>query len=130
MDVDRVEILRGPQGTLAGKNSIGGAIKLFSVKPQGNGDGSFRLTYGSYDRVEARGMADFAIADNVFLRASGVAQSRDGHVPLVDYSLTHPNSTVPSNNARGRGNLDYEALGGESLVAGRAALRWLPTERI
>ena len=130
VDVDRVEILRGPQGTLAGKNSIGGAIKLFSVKPQGDGSGSVRVTYGSFDRVEARGMADFALTDTLFARVSGIANSRDGHVPLVDYALSHPNSNVPAINARGRGNLDYETLGGESIVAGRAALRWLATDRL
>jgi iron complex outermembrane receptor protein len=39
LDLDRVEILRGPQGTLAGKNSIGGAVKLYSAKPTGSGTG-------------------------------------------------------------------------------------------
>ena len=130
IDLDRVEILRGPQGTLAGKNSIGGAIKLFSAKPEGSGEGSLRAEYGSYDMISLRGMADFAITDNVFARVSGTAQSRDGHVALVDYSLTHPNDTVPSTNARGRGNFDYETMGGESLVATRLALRFLPTDRL
>ncbi len=51
LDLDRVEILRGPQGTLAGMNSIGGSIKLFSKKPNGQGGGSVQVTYGAYNRI-------------------------------------------------------------------------------
>ncbi len=53
IDLDRVEILRGPQGTLAGKNSIGGAIKLFSAKPKGDDSGSLRVSYGSFNELNA-----------------------------------------------------------------------------
>ena len=130
IDLDRVEILRGPQGTLAGKNSIGGAIKLFSARPEGNGTGSLRAAYGSYDLIELRGMADFAVTDKLFARLSGVGKSRDGNVPLVNYALTHPDSNVPANLARGRDNYDYESLGGTSIAAGRLALRWMPTDRL
>jgi iron complex outermembrane recepter protein len=80
MDLDRIEVLRGPQGTLAGKNSIGGAIKLFSQKPDGSGTGSFQATYGSYNRVDIRGVADFKLSENVSARLSGVGKSRDGYV--------------------------------------------------
>jgi iron complex outermembrane receptor protein len=124
IDLDRIEVLRGPQGTLAGKNSIGGAIKLFSAKPRGDNSGSLKVEYGAYDLVQVRGMADFAISENVAMRISGMSRSRDGYVAMLDYGVTHPNSNVPANNARGRGNADYETMGGESLVAGRAALRW------
>src|SRR5690606_4034022 len=55
MDLERIEILRGPQGTLAGKNSIGGAIKLFSVKPDGSGKGSLSVGYGAYNKLDVRG---------------------------------------------------------------------------
>jgi len=130
IDLDRVEILRGPQGTLAGKNSIGGAIKLFSARPEGSGEGSLRAAYGSYNLIELRGMADFAITENLFARVSGVGKSRDGHIALLDYALTHPGSTIPANNARGRGNLDYETLGGTSLAATRLALRWVANDRL
>ncbi|WP_241763660.1 TonB-dependent receptor plug domain-containing protein [Sphingobium xenophagum] len=57
-DLERVEVLRGPQGTLAGKNSVGGAVKLFSKKPDATAGGFIEATYGSYDRLELRGSAN------------------------------------------------------------------------
>jgi iron complex outermembrane receptor protein len=130
MDLDRIEILRGPQGTLAGKNSIGGAIKLFSQRPRGDNSGTFRLQYGSYDLISMRGMADIGVTDNLAMRISGMSRSRDGYVAMLDYGTTHPNSNVRANNARGRGNSDYTMMGGESLVAGRLALRWEANDMI
>jgi iron complex outermembrane receptor protein len=129
MDLDRVEILRGPQGTLAGKNSIGGAIKLFSQKPRGDGSGSLQATYGSFNRTEVRGMADFAITDNLSARFSGLGKARDGYLDLLDYGVAHPNDNVRANDARG----PYPVVGtqgGQSIVAGRLALRWEPTSNI
>jgi iron complex outermembrane receptor protein len=129
MDLDRIEILRGPQGTLAGKNSIGGAIKLFSQKPKGDGSGSLQVTYGSYNRVEVRGMADFRINDQLSARITGVGKARDGYVDLLDYGVSHPDDVVPSNNARGA----YPVVGtqgGQSMAAGRIALRWVPVDTI
>ena len=130
IDLDRIEVLRGPQGTLAGKNSIGGAIKLFSAKPQGDDSGSLRVEYGSYDLVQIRGMADFALTDNLYARISGMSRSRDGYVDMLNYGPLHPNDTVPSNLARGIGNEDYETMGGENITAARLALRWMPTDRL
>ncbi len=127
IDLDRVEILRGPQGTLAGKNAIGGAIKLFSAKPQGDGSGMLRVEYGSYNEMSARGMMDFAITDNLAMRVSGMGRGRDGYVAMLDYGQTHPNSNVRQTNTRGSGNSDYATMGGQSVIAGRVALRWQPT---
>ncbi len=129
MDLDRVEILRGPQGTLAGKNSIGGAIKLFSAKPKGDGSGSLQATYGSFNRVDIRGMADLKVTDNLFARVSGVAKSHDGYVDLLDYGVTHPGSNVPSSNARGALGV-VGTQGGQSYVAAKLALRWVPTDTV
>ncbi len=129
MDLERIEILRGPQGTLAGKNSIGGAIKLFSAKPDGSGKAYVSATYGSYNRIDVRAMADFKISDTLSARISGVGKSRDGYVTLLDYGVSHPTSNVPANNARG-GNVIVGKQGGQSYVAARLALRWDPTEKI
>jgi iron complex outermembrane recepter protein len=129
MDLDRVEVLRGPQGTLAGRNSIGGAIKLFSVKPKGDSSGSVQATYGSLNRVDVRGVADFAIVpDKLAARISGSAKSRRGHVVRLDYARTHPGFDIPT-NAIG-GDKELGRLGGQSYVAGRIALRWTPSDQV
>jgi iron complex outermembrane recepter protein len=129
MDLDRVEVLRGPQGTLAGRNSIGGAIKLFSVKPKGDGSGSMQATYGSYGRVDVRGVADFSIVpDKLSARVSGAAKSRNGYVKRLDYALTHPGFDIPTQSIGG--NKVLGTLGGQSYVAGRLALRWTPNDAV
>ncbi len=127
MDLDRVEVLRGPQGTLAGRNAIGGAIKLFSTKPKGNGKGSLQVTYGSYNRVEVRGFADLALASNLAMRISGVSKNRDGYVKRLDYAATHPGSGVPT---MGGPTPLLGTLGGQSYAAGKLSLNWEPTDTI
>ena len=128
MDLDRVEVLRGPQGTLSGRNAIGGAIKLFSTKPQGSGRGSIQATYGSYNRLDFRGFMDLALADNLFVRVSAVSKNRDGYVKRLDYGATHPGSGVPS-NVTGT-NPVLGTLGGQSYAAGKVSLRWKASDRV
>lgn len=128
MDLDRVEVLRGPQGTLSGRNAIGGAIKLFSTKPQGDGHGSVQATYGSFNRIDVRGTADFKITDTLFARVSGVTKNRDGYIKRLDYKLTHPSVDIPT-NAQGSDPL-LGTLGGTSYAAARLSLRWQPTATI
>lgn len=129
VDLERVEILRGPQGTLAGQNSIGGAIKLYAKKPRGDGSGYVEATYGSYDRMELRAAADFALASNLFARLSGAAARRDGYITRYDYACTHPGTPIPT-SAKQPGECKLGTEGGKDYLAGRLALRWEPTDRI
>lgn len=130
IDLDRVEILRGPQGTLAGQNSIGGAIKLYSKKPDGNGGGYVQATYGSYNRVELRGAANFTLVqEQLFARISGTAVHKDGYITRYDYACTHPGTTVPSSIAGGT-NCKLGTEGGKDYVAGRLALRYKPSSSV
>src|SRR3954464_8076835 len=93
LDLDRVEVLRGPQGTLAGQNSIGGAIKLYSKKPSGSDTGSVQATYGSFNRTDIRASADATLMKDVlFGRIAGVSHHVDGYVTRYDYGCSHPGS--------------------------------------
>ena len=128
LDLDRVEILRGPQGTLAGKNSIGGAIKLFSQQPTGEGGAYLQATYGSLNRIDARGAGDFKLADNFFARVSFASKHHDGYVTRVDYACTHPGSNLPTHSVGDGCVLGKD--GSQAFDAARLALRWTPTENL
>ena len=127
LDLDRVEIARGPQGVLGGRNSEGGSVKLYSRKPQGDGTGSVRATYGSRNLIDARAVGDFALVDgSVFARMSAVAKRQDGYVTLIDYGCKFPNSGVPSNSPQSDCIAGHE--GGKNYIAARGALRFVASE--
>lgn len=129
LDLNRVEILRGPQGTLAGRNSIGGFIKLYSQEPNEESEGRFSVTAGSYNRLDINGMANFAITDNLFARVSGVSKTEDGYVDRLDYACASGDQNFPSFLQGGDLNgCKLGTEGGRSLTSLRAALRWLPTD--
>jgi len=130
LDLDRVEVLRGPQGTLAGKNSIGGAIKLYSRKPDGSGRGFLEAQAGSYDLAGVRGAADFSLVPGkVFVRLSGLGRHREGYVRRVDFKCTHPASALPSFALNG-GSCELGREGGSDDVGLRGQLRALPTDNL
>ncbi len=130
LDLDRVEVLRGPQGTLAGQNSIGGAIKLFSKKPDGNGGGYVQATYGQFHRTDLRAGGDFTLIEGkAFARISGVSHHQNGYVTRYDYRCTHPGATqVPSYVGERECVLGTE--GGKAYDAARLSLRLTPTDKL
>ncbi|MDB5682745.1 MAG: hypothetical protein JWM75_443 [Sphingomonas bacterium] len=137
LDLDRIEVLRGPQGTLAGRNSIGGAIKLYSKLPTGSNTGMVQAAYGSRNRLDLRASADFNLAEGLDARVSGVAKKQRGYVKNLDFGCVNaPGSAInpavggiapilpPSGNCRlGRySTVDYQAVRGQ--------LRYRPSETV
>jgi iron complex outermembrane receptor protein len=131
LDLDRVEISRGPQGTLAGRNSIGGAIKLYSVQPGPDEGGRLQATFGDYDRVDIRGSAGFTIVeDKLYARIAGASRSRDGYVKRLDYGCVHPESGIPTYNTGHVESCELGTEGGISYTAARGQLRWLASDAV
>ncbi len=130
VDLDRVEVLRGPQGTLSGQNSIGGSIKIYSKKPDGQGGGFVQATYGRFNRVELRGAADLTLVpDQLFARITATGVSKNGYVTRYDYACTHPGTTVPTFQGGGAG-CKLGTQGGKSYAAVRGQLRFVPSDRV
>jgi iron complex outermembrane recepter protein len=143
-DLERVEVLRGPQGTLFGKNSIGGAIRMISTKPKGDGAAYIEGTYGAFNRKDFRGMFDISLVpDQLFLRVSAMSQEREGYVRRLDYACANPdlgasqgyvvNTAAPEllqSQALGSGNCEIGKEGGKNLQGARAALRWIQSDTL
>ena len=129
LDLDRVEILRGPQGVLGGRNSEGGAVKLYSQKPNQTDGGSIEAAWGSRDLIEFRGVGNIAlIKDTLFLRVSAVDKKQNGYVTRYDYGCLYPNSGIP--NSSQQSDCVSGKQGGKDYSAGRAALRWLANDNL
>jgi len=82
-DLERVEILRGPQGTLYGRNALAGAVNLVTKKPSGEAGGMAELTYGSFDEVRLRGVIDLPQMGAFSAKVSGQYRTRDGLIALT-----------------------------------------------
>lgn len=127
LDVERVEVLRGPQGTLTGRNSEGGAIKFISRKPTGEG-GYVSATYGSRNRINLRASADFKLAENLFARLSGTFADQGGYVQVKDYGCVFPASGVPT--VAGGTNCNLYKQGDVGYKALKAIVRFAPSDAL
>lgn len=77
-EIDRVEVQRGPQGTLGGRNSSAGLISIYSKKPEFTFGGSGELTYGNYDFMRAASSITGPLSEQIAFRVDGVYVKRDG----------------------------------------------------
>ncbi|CAN5315981.1 TonB-dependent receptor [soil metagenome] len=108
-DVSRIEVLRGPQGTLFGKNTIGGAVVISTAKPGSEFGGKIEGTIGSLDRRDLKGNVDIPLSDKVALRLSAARLTRDGY---------------------GKRLTTGDDLGDRNATAARAQLRWQASDNV
>jgi iron complex outermembrane receptor protein len=130
-DIDRVEILRGPQGTLFGMNSEGGAVRIFTTQPKGDDSGYLSVGYGNYNRTEVKGAFDFAIIpDTLTMRISGGMNTVDGYVTRYDFVCEHPTESGNLPRLSNAANCKIGNEGGDTAETLRANIRWTPTENL
>lgn len=103
LDIERVEVLRGPQGTLYGRNVPGGAINIISKRPTEELEGFVELTGGEYDLWGAKAAISGPLSDNVLGRLAISTRQRDGHTENI---ITGNDLRDVDNNSF-RGRLDY-----------------------
>jgi iron complex outermembrane receptor protein len=109
LDLDRIEVLRGPQGTLYGKNTIGGAIKFVTRRPDDTLRASGSIAGGSYDQLEAKGTLSGPISQGFDIGVSVLGSRRDGFV---------------------EDSADDRDYNNKKTFAGRAAVALNPTSKV
>ena len=94
LDIERIEVLRGPQGTLFGRNSTGGAIRVFTRRPGPEREGYIKLTAGDYGRADLSAMLNVPLGESVYLRVQGGSLSQDGYVTRGSQELGGSEDTI------------------------------------
>ena len=129
-DVESIEVLRGPQGTLFGKNSEGGAVAIRSVDPTGGGTGYVQAGVGSFGERKLRGAFDLSlIPGKLFVRVAAGSERTDGYVTRYDYNCLNPGNgnKLPASI---HSTCEIGKEGGINDTYGRVAIKWLPTDSI
>ena len=122
-ELERIEVLRGPQGTLYGRNTMGGAVNYITRKPMNEFEGSIRATVGNYDRKDLRGMLNIPLmsadsaAGELNMRLAAASINRDG---------IQDNNFQP---APGQPRAPSE-LGTIDRTVGMIQLEWRPTDEL
>lgn len=98
-DIERIEILRGPQGTLFGKNSTAGVVSITTKAPSEELEGNLSVGYGSNEEVKIKGTISNSLSDNVGARLSFYSNSTDGYLDNVS---TGPKNEIDEYGLRGK----------------------------
>ncbi|MFL6603652.1 MAG: TonB-dependent receptor [Steroidobacteraceae bacterium] len=132
LDVERIEILNGPQGTLFGRNTIGGAISIVTRTPGDHAAIQAQVTGGSFQRRDAAVMADIPLADNLRSTVTLSSQVRNGYQKRIPYHSPTPYVADPVNafhSAQGTTEA-FDTQGGQNQQVIRAKLLWTPLDTV
>ncbi|MGI9361802.1 MAG: TonB-dependent receptor [Parasphingorhabdus sp.] len=83
-DIQRVEVLKGPQGVLFGRNASAGAIRVITNEVSDYDEGSFKVGYGNYNAFTAQAMGNMRVSDNLGVRIAAMTSQRDGYAENID----------------------------------------------
>jgi iron complex outermembrane receptor protein len=114
-DVDTVQVLKGPQGTLVGRNTTGGAILYSSRDPQPEFGGYVRATLGDYGRGGLQGVLNIPLSDTVSLRIAANADDQKGYIANYYFDPVS-------------GASNHQAAMGSDKIAGLFSLKWQPDD--
>jgi iron complex outermembrane receptor protein len=109
VDVDRIEVLRGPQGTTYGRDAVGGAIRIWTKRPSEELGGNVTATVGSYDRRDVKGSIDVPVSDTLRTKWTASSVYRDGYIDSVS-------------NGQSYGGMDQDVYRGD--------IEWTPTDNL
>ncbi|MCW2367627.1 iron complex outermembrane receptor protein [Sphingobium sp. B1D7B] len=143
LDIEHIEVLRGPQGTLFGRNSLAGAVNIISKQPSTSDVyGRIQITAGSYDRMDFRGSLNLPLNEQLALSVSALSKKRTGYQKILDFTCEMRARGTPALS----GSLPYASTlnmptagftpkdcvvghqGGEDVQAYRGSLLWKPSE--
>lgn len=106
-DLERVEVLRGPQGTLFGRNATSGVVNVVTAKPQlGEFGAALEGEYGNFNSVKVKGMVNIPLGDTLGVRVAGFYLNRDGYTTNL---------------------FDNSSIDGRDMYAVRGSVKWEPT---
>jgi iron complex outermembrane recepter protein len=130
LDVERIEILNGPQGTLFGRNTIGGAISIVTRTPGDQFAAQAQVSGGSYDRRDVAVMADIPLASNLLTTFTFSNEYRDGYQKRIPYPSPTPYVSDPVGAMHSSGTETFDTQGGENQQVARAKFLWKATESL
>ncbi len=129
VDVERVEVLRGPQGTLFGRNTSAGALNVINVRPDLDEAGGFlNATYGNFDHKSLQGAVNIPLAEGkVAARVTGAYRKRDGFVDLLDSAGNDIGDSNDVDQFMLRGQIGFE---GDTGIKGRVIVDYSETDSV